>query len=257
MGEAVPVIAQPSVMSLLLVMRFNETVLSTGTGFLVQGESGLLLITNRHNLTGRHQQTGQPIASHGGVPDQVTIWHNASNGIGNWRAITEPLYDDDCPRWREHPVLGSKLDVVALPLTDTTDIAFYPYDLVNTGPDIQVGPSDYLSVVGFPFGLTAGGVFPVWATGFMASEPEVDFNDLPIFLIDCRSRQGQSGSAVLAYRSGGMVAMASGGSAAFSGPVWKFLGIYSGRINPESDLGIVWKASAVAELVQSCPSPQL
>jgi hypothetical protein len=83
----------------------------------------------------------------------------------------------------------------------------------------------------------------------MASEPQVDFNDLPIFLIDCRSRQGQSGSAVLAYRSGGMVAMADGGSAAFDGPVWKFLGIYSGRINRESDLGIVWKASAIHELV--------
>lgn len=31
----------------------------------------------------------------------------------------------------------------------------------------------------------------------------------------------------------------------------RFLGIYSGRINPESDLGIVWKASAVAEIVDA------
>jgi len=85
----------------------------------------------------------------------------------------------------------------------------------------------------------------------MASEPDINFGNLPVFLIDCRSRQGQSGSAVIAYRRGGMVAMANGGSAAFGGPVYKFLGIYSGRINQESDLGIVWKASAIKELIDN------
>jgi hypothetical protein len=85
----------------------------------------------------------------------------------------------------------------------------------------------------------------------MASESFVNFRDLPVFLVDCRTRQGQSGSAVIAYRSGGMVAMEDGSSAAFNGPVTKFLGIYSGRINSESDLGIVWKSSAILELVES------
>jgi hypothetical protein len=54
---------------------------------------------------------------------------------------------------------------------------------------------------------------------------------------------------VIAYRAGGAVAMEDGGSAMFDGPVEKFIGVYSGRINAESDLGIVWKASAIAELI--------
>lgn len=45
--------------------------------------------------------------------------------------------------------------------------------------------------------------------------------------------------------------MADGSSAAFGGPVSKLIGIYSGRINSESDLGIVWKTSAILELVRS------
>lgn len=45
--------------------------------------------------------------------------------------------------------------------------------------------------------------------------------------------------------------MADGSQAMFGTPVWKFIGIYSGRINAESDLGIVWKASAINQLVQS------
>lgn len=99
--------------------------------------------------------------------------------------------------------------------------------------------------------MTAGGVFGVWATGFLASEPDIDFNNLPIQLIDCRSRQGQSGSPVIAYRSGGGVALKDGSTGMFSGPVERFIGIYSGRINAESDLGIVWKASAICDLIKS------
>lgn len=45
--------------------------------------------------------------------------------------------------------------------------------------------------------------------------------------------------------------MIDGKLGSFMNPVYKFLGIYSGRINSESDLGIVWKASAIKELVQS------
>ena len=153
--------------------------------------------------------------------------------------------------WIEHPTLGAKSDFVALQLRELDDVHLYPYDMVNTGPNLKVGPADSVSVVGFPFGLQVGGSMAIWATGFMASEPDININNLPVFLIDCRSRQGQSGSAVIAYRSGGMVAMQDGSSAAFSGPVTKFLGIYSGRINAESDLGIVWKASSIQELVVS------
>jgi hypothetical protein len=99
--------------------------------------------------------------------------------------------------------------------------------------------------------LAGGGSLAIWATGFMATEPEIDYNNQPTFLIDCSARPGQSGSAVIAHRNGGMVAIEGGGTAAFSGAVTRFLGIYSGRINEQSDLGIVWKASSIKELVDS------
>lgn len=232
-------------------MQFNGQPLSTGTAFVVNSPKGSYLITNRHNVTGRHQETNAPLSPTGGVPSDIVIVHNRKGNLGQWVPRPETLYTGHVPRWREHPTLGSKADFVALPLSNLNDVELLPYDVANPGPPILVGPADSVSVIGFPFGMTAGGAFGVWATGFLASEPVVDFNDLPIQLIDCRSRQGQSGSPVIAYRSGGMVALADGESAAFDGPVWRFIGIYSGRINLESDLGIVWKASAVQELVQS------
>ena len=244
-------IALPSVQSLLIQMLFNGQPLATGTAFLARASSGPVLITNRHNVTGCNQNTGKPISATGGLPNQLSVLHNRADQLGHWIARTEPLFAGDLPRWHEHPALGAKADLVALPLTQLEDVACHPHDVANVGPDIFVGPSDAVSVIGFPFGMTAGGAFGVWATGHLASEPIVNFSDLPIQLIDCRTRQGQSGSPVIAYRSGGMVPMSNGDSVAFIGPVFRFIGIYSGRINAESDIGIVWRASAINELLQS------
>lgn len=241
--------AQPSVQSLLIEMQFNGQRLASGTAFAVETRLGPHLITNRHNVTGRHQETGQPLSVTGGIPNQLTIVHNRKDILGEWVRRTELLERDGAPRWVEHPTLGPRADFVALKLTDLEDVELFPHDLSSEEPQIQVGPADAVSVIGFPFGLTAGGSLAVWATGFVASEPEVDFNDLPIFLIDCRSRQGQSGSPVVAYRGGGAVATGNGTATIFDGPVQRLMGIYSGRVNAESDLGFVWKVSAIQELI--------
>lgn len=245
-------IAKPSVQSLLIEMRFNGQLLSTATGFVVNTPTkGPHLITNRHNFTGRHQDTGKLLSKTGGIPSDVVIVHNSKGGLGQWITCTEPLYLNERPRWVEHPTLNGTADFVALQLTQLAGVEWYPYDPSNPGPDIHVGPADSVSVIGFPFGITAGGAFAVWATGSIASEPDVNFKNLPVVLIDCRSRQGQSGSPVLAYRSGGMVRMKNGDSSVFDGAVDRFMGIYSGRINPESDLGMVWKAEAIADLIRT------
>lgn len=233
-------------------MRHNGQPLATGTGFVLESRIGPVLMTNRHNVTGRHQDTGQPLSKTGGVPNEIEIVHNCKGQLGSWVGKTEPLFAaNQANLWKEHPRFGAKADVVALPLTNLNDVDLYPYDLNNPGPDIALGPGEVCSVVGFPFGLQAGGSLAIWATGFIASELDIDLNNLPIFLIDCRSRQGQSGSAVIAYRTGGSFGMNNGSTAIFTGTVTKLLGIYSGRITPESDLGIVWKVSAISELIEA------
>ena len=88
----------------------------------------------------------------------------------------------------------------------------------------------------------------MWSTGFVASEPDIDHGGRPIFLIDCRTREGQSGSPVIISRSSeGYLSYEDGSTVGEFIP--QLLGVYSGRINPESDLGIVWKARAVVDLL--------
>jgi hypothetical protein len=180
--------------------------------------------------------------------EHVAVFEDADEGRVIF--LPHPRNREQTPLWIEHPRLGDRADIAVLPLTAVDDVEIFPYELAD-GPTLVYRPSDAVSVVGFPFGMQAGGSLAVWTTGFVASEPQVDYNGLPIFLVDCRTRNGQSGSAVIVHRNGGWVTMEDGQPRLLQTPATRFVGIYSGRINEESDLGMVWKAQAVAEAVNS------
>lgn len=251
----------PTAKSLYIEMYFGETLLSSGTAIAVANnrESHCTLITNRHNVTGRNQDTGKCISPNAAIPDSIAIYFHKNTesfeDIGNeWVKFKMPLFrGDETPYWVEHPRLGASADIVALNIKFGNDITIYPYyfetdhDKVN----LVISPAENVSVIGFPFGLSSYGKLPIWATGFLAQELSLVNPDKPIFLIDCRTRQGQSGSPVIAFRTSGYRSIKSGvTSSSLSGnTVWEFLGVYSGRVNSESDLGIVWHASAVQELL--------
>jgi hypothetical protein len=238
-------IIEQSVQSLFITMNVNGLLLSTGTGFVVNSPKGPLLITNRHNLAGRRAD-GAVMSHTGAVPDEVVIRHNAVK-LGVWVDKPEPLYAGGVPLWKEH-ALGAQIDVVALPLTNLVATKLYPVDLYRD-QEVLLKPASIVSVIGFPFSLTAGGSYGVWATGFLASEPEIDYRDLPIQLIDCRSRPGQSGSPVVAYRAPGTMVETEEELIVRVGDTCRFVGVYSGRVHGESDIGIVWKPIVVHDLI--------
>jgi hypothetical protein len=241
-------ISSISFTSLFIQMRQAGENIASGTAFLALSAKGPVLITNRHNVTGLNNLTGDPI--NGRIPDEVIIVHNKKGSLGTWIYTQEPLYNGKRPLWLEHPVLGSTADFVALPLTQINDVEIYPYTLANHIP-IKVSPSDRVDIIGFPFGKTGGGSLPIWVTGFIATEPEIDYDNLPVFLIDSRTRPGQSGSPVISYRNSGTIILEDDRLAVAPPAAMRFLGIYSGRINPQSDLGMVWKAEAIKKLVES------
>ena len=58
-------VEQPSLKSLFIEMYFDDQLLSTGTAILAaqNRESRCAVITNRHNVTGRHQETQYDLLS--------------------------------------------------------------------------------------------------------------------------------------------------------------------------------------------------
>ena len=119
LGELMTTIAQPSVQSLFIQMQFNGQALATGTSFVCPSKAGPVLLTNRHNVTGRHQETDEPLSKTGGIPNDLLILHNRKDRLGQWVGRVEPLLKGVSPLSTEHPKLGTKADFVALPLTSS------------------------------------------------------------------------------------------------------------------------------------------
>jgi hypothetical protein len=245
------IIQLPSLQSLLLLASVRGEKLGAATGFVVIHDNKPFLITNWHVAAGRNPQTGETHPS-GATPDTLTIRHFLGEESKSWQLFDEALLGDDGrPLWLEHPKHGRDVDVVALPLTNLHGVEINPHNVAERPPDkrLQANVSDWVNIVGFPFGISGGAGFAIWTKGGIASEPDIDWGDLPRFLIDARTRKGQSGSPVFAFSPGGPVTFANGDFAMLNGPSLTFLGVYSGRINEQSDLGIVWKSSLIREIL--------
>lgn len=127
------------------------------------------------------------------TPDRLHILHSLTQ-LGAWQSRVEPsIGGDGNPLWLEYPVHQRQIDVVALPLTQLTGVQMYPYETEQPERRLLSDVGSPVSIIGFPFGRTGGGAFGIWSKGWIATEPEINFDNLPCFLIDSRTRQGQSG----------------------------------------------------------------
>jgi hypothetical protein len=108
-------------------------------------------------------------------------------------------------------------------------------------------------VLGYPKGISGSGGFPIWKRASIATEPAIQLDGLPKILVDTATREGMSGAPVVAIADGEFEVEGRGPAYRLPGRVCRFVGVYSGRLGKnemEAQLGIVWKAQAVDEIVQ-------
>jgi hypothetical protein len=238
-----------SARSLLIELFANGHSLSTATGFIVEQGGTNYLVSNWHVLSGRNAETGKPMSPTAAVPDEIKIVCHHKGRLGSWLLKSERLINDDgTNRWREHPN-GMQIDIAVLPLTMTIDdIDLYPLDLTLADVDMIPEPAMPVSIIGYPFGLSAGGAWPIWKTGHIATDPDINYDGRPAFLIDATTRGGMSGSPVVLRMNGGFRTN-SGNQILAGGITTKFLGIYSGRIHADAELGRVWRPFLINEVI--------
>jgi hypothetical protein len=246
-------IDESSYTSLQVKILHNDVEIGRATGFVVAKKDKHYLVTNRHVALACAQDKNP--ANVGGwiCANKLGILHNRLNHLGEWIWVTEDLVDEhNNRRWLEHPTLGAGADLVALPLAHVEDVKFFPLDLGLVNVDVVVGPADPVSIVGFPYGLAQQGGLPVWKTGTVASDLDINFGGQPVFLVDTTSRPGMSGSPVYAVRSGAYRSSDGALRTGITGSIKKFLGVYSEQMQPV-ELGGVWKAETVMTLYNSLP----
>ncbi len=245
-----------SIKAIYLTINYNDKLLSTATGFFVKKEEVVYLITAWHVVSGRHFETKECLDEKTcAIPNNITIKYKGLNNT--WGKYGINLYDEnDNKRWMEHKEFGSDVDVVAIPLPEITN-KIGNHLLFDIDCNYELYVTEQAFILGYPYGLSIGkkiNPHAIWSSGTIASDPcleyEIGGKKKPMFLIDSRTREGQSGAPVIYYNEEGKdYHYKEKGIAIWGEPIMRPIGIYSGRTSKDSDLGFVWKWSILNDII--------
>lgn len=238
--------------SLFLELFLNESsteAIAIGTGFTIENKNNdFFLVTNWHCVTGINSETNKPLSKNGFINPEVLNVHFLKKGkTDEWIEKKIPLIDDKFQKtYLEHPK-GRLIDVVAIKLPKYDDIDIHNAFGALTSVQFDKQITDACHIVGFPKGISTGGKLPIWKTGHIASEIEINHDEKPMFLIDASTREGMSGSPVYCF---------SKYSTTFNNLVHlgqvenyiNILGIYAGRLGDDIEIGRVFKMTCLDEI---------
>jgi V8-like Glu-specific endopeptidase len=249
----------------------NDKVVSQGTGFYVahqyEGTDVVFLVTNYHVLTG-----SSPVENKKNIGNNIKFnLHISKDNPEKVKEFRLPLYTKEGnPIWLINEN-NTEADLAIIPMPS---IVYEEADIVNcinekwSKNELKIRTTTSTAVVGYPYGyFDKKNSLPIWKTGSIASEPEVDFDGKKLIVLDISAFPGMSGAPVFA-RVQGMYETEAGGMK--SGRINKFLGVYAsmqmlnktkfleqlinqtnvGIKDQESlQLGHVWKASLIFEVL--------
>jgi hypothetical protein len=242
--------------------------LSQGTGFFYANMRGnvaeaVFLVTNYHVVTGNPPESSAPRQG-----DRIRFaLHHSAYELEKFTEYELPLYDANRnPIWTSSTEFPTA-DLVLVPLPRQI-VPLYVFTEEHTQVDMKIRVSSGATLLGYPYGFfDRQHLLPIWKTGHLATEPDVDFQGDPTFLVDVSAFPGMSGSPVLAVATTGIYEAEDG--AMRSGRVHKLLGIFSSMPvvnrptrNPNADsggptsqsislqLGYVWKAKLIVDIAR-------
>ncbi len=257
-----------SMASYYVDMFFDDIKLSNATCFFTKRKDKIYLVTNWHVVSGRNADTKKCLNEMGSVPNKLRVYvpregENSTISYDDDFYMDVDLIDRDGNElWYGMQKNGRMIDVAVIPLHEmkgsyiTVEDAEEPF---NEQIDLEVASEIY--IIGFPFGKQTGYI-PIWKRASVASEPELDVDDLPYFFADTATKSGMSGSPVVLYKDR-PATIISEKEKRVSKHKTKLVGIYSGRIGADSEnkgdaqLGRVWKSHIIQELIDSYESEVL
>lgn len=256
-----------SLRTVFLNFLFDDKSLAIASGFFIKKDGVLFLVSNWHNFSGRNPFTKQPINSKtGAIPNKVKtkiIYSLPDEDFPRYVSVELDLNHEGKPIWFEHPQFGSRVDVAALMIPPTFSQNKYvntlnSFDFLDINPEIGMD----VFILGYPRGIATDVAeikLPIWKRGSIASEPEVNIDNLPKLLVDTATREGMSGSpAIIKYKGWHE-------EKGFIKYAYDFLGIYSGRIPKNSEkldhfkaqLGTIWKKRVIDEIIEGGKTPDV
>lgn len=252
------IVNQYSLASYYVELFFNDIKLSNATCFFTKRGDTRYLVTNWHVVSGKDSDTLQCLDKRAAIPNNLHVFLPNSDCIFDDNYVEIALYDEDSnPTWHNIKRNGRIVDIAIIPLNE--DFDKFILDIEDAEEPFNENKSlsiaDEIYVIGFPFGKI-GGDLPIWKKASVASEPNVDLNDMPYYFADTATRSGMSGSPVVLYEKRPVV-MVDNQKGKFSKYRTKFVGVYSGRIGAhtanknDAQLGRVWKPEIIDEIIDT------
>jgi len=242
-----------SVQSLYVEMYRDSIKLGSATGFVIKSKTKNYLVTNFHVLTNRNPQTGQWLNANTPVsPNRIAIAHHAKElgkNVVKWERLNDR---NNKPLWLSNVIGREMVDVVELPLTDTVDIKIYDvkYNVPLTSK-VLLQPTDRVFILGYPLGLRSTPILPIWKSGLIASEPDINQEGKPIMWVDAITYGGMSGSPVY-FISQTLNTKDGGSSQAIGGAYSIFMGVFS-HSQPNNVFGSLWKVDYLVPIFDRLP----
>ncbi|HLE57716.1 MAG TPA: trypsin-like peptidase domain-containing protein [Rhodothermia bacterium] len=250
----------------------GKDLVSQGTGFYyVRGGNSehqvLFLVTNFHVLTGSAPAEKKPP-----IGDSITFeFHRSVDNTSDLKTVQMPLFTKDGqPVWISSTTSpDADMAAILIPLQASIgcQVNCISREWADSGK-LKVRPTSTVTLVGYPYGYyDTKNALPIWKTGSVASEPDVDFEGQPLFLVDISAFPGMSGSPAFAI-SYGMYETEDGSTSV--GGARRFLGIYASmqmlkqhryleQLNQQNKFGIqteeslqlghIWKAKLIIDTI--------
>ena len=267
-----------SLMTTPALLASGARQVSQGTGFLYattkpngKDVDQVFLVTNYHVVTGN-----EPLSVARPQGDRLQFYFHASiTDPSNYFPVNIPLYTKaNEPIWIQSQQFP-EADVVLVPIVSSLYDkrgALVTFSEAHMQVDMKVRPASQATLLGYPYGFfDTRNFLPVWKTGHLATEPSVDFQGQPVFLVDVSAFPGMSGAPVVAVSSG-VYESEREPEQMLSGNQRKLLGIFSAMrmVKPKAavdsggmpidtgtpspgdslQLGYVWKAQLIADIAR-------
>ena len=178
---------------------------STGTGFFfafkLDGDKQIpLIVTNKHVINGA-------------ITGTFVLTKRASDGSPQMGSHETIRLDNFESLWIKHPDKDVDLAVFPLaPLLRSAETQNIPLFYITLDDSLipnneivnSLGGLEDITMIGYPNGIwDKKNNMPITRRGITATNPKLDYNGLPLFVIDCACFPGSSGSPVLIFNQGG------------------------------------------------------
>lgn len=179
--------------------------ISTGTGFFFAFTVGdkvriPLIVTNKHVVEGA-------------ITGTFVITRRAADGTPQMGLHEIIKLDKFESLWVKHP--DDNVDLAVFPIapllrsaeSQNMSLFYVTLDdshIPNTETYDSLGGIEDITMIGYPNGIwDTRNNMPIVRRGITATNPKLDYNGLPLFVIDCACFPGSSGSPVMIFNQGG------------------------------------------------------